>query len=503
MRTKRAFKNFLASILLQVATAISGLIVPKLIIEFYGSETNGLVTSINQFLSYISFFEAGLTGVIMSLLYKPIAKKDNEKISCILADGRDYFNKIAIAYVVYVGALLIFYPLRIESGFSTEYVRLLIIIMSITLLFQYLFGIVNNIYIQANQKSYITSAIQTVVVVLNAIVSVVVIYFRGSIHVLKAATVMVSVINPLGYFFYVKKFYHINTKAHGSSKNIKQRWDGLCHHVCYFIQTNVDVMILTFVDLKLVSVYSVYHMITNMIRQILSAFTQAFKSGLGDLIARGEQERLNKAFSLFEYIIYSVSAAVFACLLYMILPFIKLYTNNVNDTNYYLPVFAVVMVAAELFYTVRIPYHTLTIAAGHFKETKIAALFEAGLNIIISVVFVSRYGIVGVALGTCISCLFRTVYYIIYLHQRIVYLPYSHVIKRWAVNAIVITILLMLFRYVNIEISGYFTWFIKGIVLFGCAALVSCFFNSIFFYNDFKELSVKIRNIIYRSQTKK
>ena len=66
----------LSNILLQIVTIISAFIIPKLILMTFGSEVNGLVASLNQFLSYISLLEGGVNGVIMASLYKPLFKKE-------------------------------------------------------------------------------------------------------------------------------------------------------------------------------------------------------------------------------------------------------------------------------------------------------------------------------------------------------------------------------------------------------------------------------------------
>ncbi|MFR9276351.1 MAG: hypothetical protein ACLVLC_09995 [Finegoldia magna] len=72
----------------------------------------------------------------------------------------------------------------------------------------------------------------------------------------------------------------------------------------------------------------------------------------------------------------------------MIIPFIDIYTENFNDTNYVLPVFAVLMVIAQASYCIRIPYETMIRAAGHYKETQLSSIIEAALNILISVILV-------------------------------------------------------------------------------------------------------------------
>ena len=63
--------NMIFSIVLQIVTIISGFIIPRQILLAFGSEVNGLVNSITQFLNYISLIEGGLGSVIMTALYQP------------------------------------------------------------------------------------------------------------------------------------------------------------------------------------------------------------------------------------------------------------------------------------------------------------------------------------------------------------------------------------------------------------------------------------------------
>ena len=76
MRSKKAIKNIVSSLALQIITLICGFAIPKLIMQNYGSEVNGLIASITQFLTYITLADAGLGQVLKAILYKPIAKKE-------------------------------------------------------------------------------------------------------------------------------------------------------------------------------------------------------------------------------------------------------------------------------------------------------------------------------------------------------------------------------------------------------------------------------------------
>ena len=86
MRTKKALYNIVTNLFLQLTVIVYGFIIPKIIISNYGSNVNGLISSITQFLNYISLIEAGFGGVVQYLLYKPIAKRDVKSINDILAD---------------------------------------------------------------------------------------------------------------------------------------------------------------------------------------------------------------------------------------------------------------------------------------------------------------------------------------------------------------------------------------------------------------------------------
>lgn len=58
MRSKKAIKNIIASLGQQFVAIICGLILPRAIIGAYGSNVNGLVSSITQFLAYITLLES-------------------------------------------------------------------------------------------------------------------------------------------------------------------------------------------------------------------------------------------------------------------------------------------------------------------------------------------------------------------------------------------------------------------------------------------------------------
>ena len=94
MRKKKLAANTASSLIFRICTIICGFILPRLILNSYGSEINGLVNSITQFLGIISFLELGVGAVIQSALYKPLAEKNDIEISKIVVSGQKFFSKI-------------------------------------------------------------------------------------------------------------------------------------------------------------------------------------------------------------------------------------------------------------------------------------------------------------------------------------------------------------------------------------------------------------------------
>ena len=101
MRSKKAFKNILASALYQVITIICGLITPRLILSSFGSTYNGVVTSATQFLHVISILTLGITGATRLALYKPLSQNDTLGVSRIMKATKKYMRKVALCVIAY------------------------------------------------------------------------------------------------------------------------------------------------------------------------------------------------------------------------------------------------------------------------------------------------------------------------------------------------------------------------------------------------------------------
>ena len=468
MRKKKMILNTATSLVHQVVVVICGFILPRLFLTFYGSSVNGLVSSITQFLGFISMLELGVGAVVQSALYKPLADGDSDEISKILSSAKKFFKKIAIIFSIYTVVLMFLYPIITIKKFNYMFTLLLILIISISSFAQYYFGITYQLLLNADQKSYIQLLIQTGTLIINTILM----YANVNILWVKLTTSIIYVARPLMLAIYVKKHYNINYHIKYDKEPIKQKWNGLAQHIASVVLNNTDIAVLTILSsLENVSIYTVYYNVVYGVRQIVYALTAGMQSLLGNMYAKGEKKLLNQSFGAFEWIMHTMVTFVFSCTAVLLIPFVRVYTSGVTDAEYIVPLFGLLMTLAQAMYCIRLPYNIMVLAAGHYKETQLSAIIEMLINIVLSVIFVFKFGIIGVAVGTVCAMLYRTIYFAIYLSKAILYRNIKFFIKQMSIDIMSFIICIILGNRMVGNITTYISWgflAVKEAFIIGC-----------------------------------
>lgn len=476
------------SILSQLVSMVCGLIVPRLMIGYFGSELYGATASITQFLSYITLLEGGIGGVARAALYKPLAENDSAGISRVYFAIKKFFNVVAIVFIAYTLVIGVIYKdIADISFFDRSFTFFLVLAISLSTLAQYFFGVANLTILNADQRQYIGCVSNIITVIINAIMVIILIKLDCNILVVKLCSSLIYILKPLVFAFYVRRNYKIDSKFKGDMAALDQKWSGLGQHIAFFLHSNTDVVVLTLLaNLKCVSVYSVYSMVSTSIKSIVSAFTGGMEAVFGNMIAKKEYDNLKKAFGYYDTLISIVSIAFFSVAAALIVPFVKLYTAGITDANYIEPVFAILLIGAEFLYCLRLPYHSLTIAGNRFKQTRFAAYGEAAINIILSCALVISFGLIGVAIGTFCATLFRFIYYIFYLSRHVVHIKIGVMTKRFVVNIITFVLAYLLCQvFLNfITVNSYLVWALCGVVSVACAAAITLLAYIIFYKND-------------------
>ena len=488
--------NTFSSLLLQFVTIINGFIIPRIVLSTFGSETNGLISSLGQFLNYIALLEGGVNGVIMASLYKPLAKGDNEKISSIVRTSSRFFRRISVIFAVYAVGLAVVYPLLSNSSFDFSFICILTLILSIKLFSQYCFSLSYQNLLNAGKRGYIISLSKIALIVLDVISVIVITNLMPNVHLLELVSALIYLIQPLIFHYAVKKYFKVDKNAKLDSKLIKNRWDGLSINIAYFIHTNTDIALLTiFTNLQTISVYAVYSLVANGISKIINSITSAISPSIGNLYALGDKKELNKKFDLYEYITLALVFVFFGVGVLLITPFVMIYTKNINDANYLQPVFGILLLFAEGVYALRSPYVNLAYDANKFKEISKYAYIETAINIVTSVILVSSFGLVGVAIGTLAAMVYRTVAHVFYLKNNILYRPVHRFFNRVLVFLAPIAAAILLFAHFY-PVTEYtiMNWLIHAAVYTATIVVIVAVISFVFFKNDLNTLKKYLKH---------
>lgn len=478
-RARRAKLNILVSLAGQFVTLICGLIVPRLMIGHFGSTAYGATASIAQFLAYITLLEAGIGGVARAALYKPLAENDHHEISAVVSEIRRFFRVIGIVFAVYVVILTCSYhSLAHVRIFDWTTTAMLVVVISISTFAQYFIGISNTILLQAAQRTYITKLVSISATCLNTVAIVILVRMNCSLVVVKLVSSIVFALRPFVLWWYVRKHFSLVPVKETNTRHLEQKWNALGQHIAYFLHSNTDIAVLTvLVNLASVSVYSVYQMIVSEIQNFSASFSTGMESVFGDMLAKREDDLLQRTFGYYETLISFISVILFSVTAAMIIPFVKLYTAKITDVNYIHPTFALLLILASMLYCMRMPYHTMVMAAGHFRQTQKAAYGEAIINIVSSVLLVFRFGLAGVAAGTVAATLFRFCFYAFYLSKNIFNRPLAKFLKRMAVNFGTFSLIFVLGNWFisHVGIHSYFDWILYAAVVtvFSAAAVIA------------------------------
>ena len=493
MRKELLAKNTAASLIAQITTLICGFILPRLFLQHFGSEVNGLVNSIAQFLSVISFLELGVGAVVESSLYKPLAEKDNQQISKVMVSANKFFQRLAQILLGYVLVLMLVYPLIANQNLGFLYTATLIAAISISSFAQYYFGIVNALLLNADQRGYIQYNAQTVTVVLNTIVCAVMISMNSTIQMVKLATSLIYLARPLVLHFYVKRHYQIDWKIKYTDEPIKQKWNGVAQHMAAVVLDGTDTIVLTvFSTLSNVSIYSVYFLVVKGVKTLFLSMTNGIQALIGELWAKQELEQLKEFFAWVEWVIHTGTTYVFSCTAALIVPFVQVYTFGINDANYIQPTFAVLLTLANAMHCLRLPYNIMVLAAGHYKQTQRNYIVAAILNIFVSVLTVKVWGLIGVAIGTLVAMAYQTIWLAVYDSRHFIFWSLKNVTKQFAIDALSAALVIVLGSQMSLEETSYISWIFMAVIVAVMALVVVIGINFMFYNNRVKQLANRL-----------
>lgn len=499
-RTRNFIGNTLASIVNQIVVLISGFIVPGIMLHAYGSEINGLSSSISQFITYFSLVEAGLSSASIYALYKPLAKNEHKKINSILSATNKFYIKSGFIFVAISVGMAIVYPMVVDaSALSKVEISVLTLILATSGTIDFFTLSKYRALLSADQKQYIITYASSIYTIVYTIIIFVFAKEGTSVIAVRAIALVSVLIRTAILQIYCKtKYKFLDFKEKPNTKALNKRWDALYLQILGTIHTGAPVVIATFLtSLKEVSVYSIYNMVVGGIGGVVGIFSSGLTANFGNVIANDEKATLKVIYDQFEYAYYILITILYSITLVLIVPFVRIYTSGVSDANYIRPFTAFMMCLNGILFCMKTPQGTMVMAAGLFKETRIQTTIQGAIAIIGGIIGAYLMGLDGVLLGAVLSNLYRTIDLIFYSPKYIVHIKPNKSIYRAVRSMLLFLAFVLVANVIKIAPRDYIQWGVYAVPVSVIVSIIVITVNYIFDRKAFNGVVGRVKMLFH------
>lgn len=480
MKKNKFIKNVIFGFGGQIVVMVLGIIIPRIMITSYGSDINGIVSTVTQIFSYMALLEAGISQAAKNALYKHIANKDQDSISYVVSLSRRYFRNVTAVYGIGVMLLSCIIPIILKSNVDKTTIFFIVF-------WEGLSGVISFYYIEtdialltADGRGYVNNGINVVNKTISYIIKIVMAYFGMNIALLQFVYFFITIIKVVFYRGYVNKEYPwLRYDTTPKTAKLPDRNAYIITEIAWTIFSSTDMIVLsTFVSTQLASVYSIYNLVFANLNNLLSTVFYSINYLLGQTYHENikRYEKIHDAFNS----LFLGSMTSLMCITYiLIIPFIRLYTNGVTDVDYINQELPLLFCLVQLFSWSRYVTGALTSIAGYAKRVSYISLIEAIINITLSIVLVHKYSIVGVLIATVVALPLKVIYLAWLSDKKILHRSYYRTIVILGVNAALFIGTVILKEYIAVEPITYGQFFVDGIVLILVYLILSVVLNSI------------------------
>lgn len=432
MRSKKTLRNIRVDLLITFSIVALGFISRKVFIDYMGADFTGLMLLFVQLIGMINIAEMGVGTATASLLYKPLSDNDFSSVRKIIASAAKIYKYISfIVFIIGIITGVIVYQ-SVTSVSEIKGAQIFWLMYVVNTAASYLFA-QYLILLTADQKYHSTRAIQGGVKIGCIITQLIVIFVYKNFYIYILCESLSLMIQYLLFNNKIKKEYsylfEISTLPIGEEfRKVKNRIKNVFFHkIGAVLVFNTDYIIISkFLTLSTVTLYSSYMMIYQALVMIVNILGNSVTASVGDYLT---QKNINEKIKLWNSIImlfFYISTCITLITTITVVDFVSLWIGDayiVNNVTLYFMMFNLFILIS------RISLDILKNASGEFGDIYLPVI-EGVINIIISVILVTKIGFLGVIIGTTISnvviiCLAKPMY----LYKRVLKKNYTEYLK--------------------------------------------------------------------------
>lgn len=454
-RVALTIKNAWIALVFQLLYVLIQFYSRDIFLDKLGNDFIGTVDTLKSILQFLNLSELGIGTAVGFALYKPIYDNNKDLINEIVGYLGFLYKRVGFFVLGASLLLMMFFPYFFEkSNIDLATIIFLFVALLVSNLLSYFFAYYTFL-LQADQKSYINVTIgQSVFIIRLTLQCIVLIYYKDIF-----LWILLELLTPFIYVYILRKKvrqtypwlifnFKITRKIRKKQKDLLKKIKQISfHQLGTFVTNGTDnIIIYSMVSPTMVAIVGNYQMIMNNINLLVSKLFDGTNAGVGNLVAENNLKNILKVFWEFMALRFFI-AGCSTVLLHI--GFDNLITFWLGEN--YLLSRSILMVLIIIFFMlqVRQPVDSFKQAYGLYNDTW-APIVQSVINLFFSILFVLKYGVIGVFLGTMISQFIITMlwrpYYVFKFGFKSNHLIYW---KGFVFHLIYFSLALIIFKYVS------------------------------------------------------
>lgn len=454
-KKKNILLNSAFGVIEQLVVYITAFLFRTIFLYVLSKEYLGIAGLFSNILQIFSLAELGIGGVIAYRMYAPVKTHDEDKCAQLL----NFYKHIyfIISCIVFLLGLA-FFPFisftiadtsEIPADVNLNIVYWLFVIQNVISYF----CVYWQVLLTADQKNYVLSLGNSIYNVASNVIKILFLLFTKNYTLVLTVGIIANLLYNVILSIYIKAKYKsiVNRNANKLSKSEKRQifkdtGAMMCHKIGYVVLNSTDSIILSkFIGLSVLGAYSNYQLIASAVDTLLNKLLGNFVSTIGNFSVDASSEQKFDIYKKLFFVNMWLASFCTICFFILINPFIQLWLGS----DYLLDFSVSIVISLNIFFNSSGIINSVFInATGLFVKDKLRPLFQAVLNLVISIVLVIKIGIVGVFIGTVASIILT-----VWWRQGV--LLYHNVFKKSVLHYFVYYIL-WIFCTVAIAVFFYF-----------------------------------------------
>ena len=409
-RTGLTKKNAAYSIINRIVTLVCNFICRSVFINILGSEYLGAGGMFGNVFAVLSLAELGFGEAVSQSLYKPLAENDTESICRIMRYFAKVYRMIGLVTLALCTAFMPLMPLFFSDIEKIERYGAVYLLFAVHQVLSYYFA-PKRALVMCDQRMYAIMAFHTVSSVLMTMAQVVFLYLTNSYLIYIFLRIFFLALDGFAVNAYADRVYPFLVKcAQNTALPVNMAYKAhvwkstrslILHRIGGVINSSTDsILISSHLGLAHMGVFSNYSLIIHSLGSFVALAVGAASASIGNLGVTESNEKSIRVLRLISFGNFVLLTNCSALLVNLIGSFVTLWIGA--EHCFGMAETAVIIACFYMSY-IRDPVQIYLHSYGVFKSTGYLYLARGILNLALSLVFVKRFGAVGVFAGTLVS----------------------------------------------------------------------------------------------------